>query len=310
MDKKMREILGIMPENLRTLLKQGLMGRWESLEEIRIRINRPLIVGTAEGNFAILKDGNISPAIGGAYIICEADIKRVFCNLCENSVYAHEEEIRQGYISIKGGHRAGFSGKAVVRGGRIETVKEINSINIRVARERIGCGNEYIKEILKDGKVKNTLVISPPGCGKTTLLRDLTRIISNSGIKVSVIDERGEIGACFCSVPQNDLGVQTDIIEDAPKKEGIPLMLRSMSPNVIVCDEIATEADAQSVKKCFGSGVSVIASAHSGKFEEIKCNPLIKGLIGGNGFEKIIVLKRNNASFSKRIVGEVIEVKL
>ncbi len=310
MDKKMIEILGIMPENLKILLKKGLSGLWGNLEEIRIRINKPLIVGTSEGNFAILKDGNISPAIGGAYIVNEGDIRRVFCNLCENSVYAHEEEIRQGYITIKGGHRAGFSGKAVVRGGKIETVRDISSINIRVSKERIGCGNEYINEILKNGKIKNTLVISPPGCGKTTLLRDLTRLISNSGIKVSVIDERGEIGACYLSVPQNDLGVQTDIIEDAPKKEAIPIMLRSMSPRVIVCDEIATDADAQSVKKCFGSGVSVIASAHSGSFEEIKCNPLIKGLLGGNGFEKIIVLKRNDESLSKRVVGEVFEVKL
>jgi stage III sporulation protein AA len=232
----------------------------------------------------------------------------VFCNLCENSVYAHEAEIRQGYITIKGGHRAGFSGKAVIREGKIETIKEINSVNIRVSRERIGCGSEYIEEITDKNKVLNTLVISSPGCGKTTLLRDLTRLISNSGKKVSVIDERGEIGAVYCSVPQNDLGIQTDIIEDAPKKYAIPLMLRSMSPQVMICDEIATEADVMSIRKCFGAGVSVIASAHAGSVDEVRQNPLLKSLLGNGGFRRIIILRRNNDSIVRRVTGEVIEV--
>lgn len=308
MEKRIREIMGIFPENLRVLLRKGLDGIWGNLEEIRLRVNRPLIIGTSGGNFAILKDGSLSPALGGAYIVSDSDIRQVFCNLCENSVYAYEEEIRQGYITVKGGHRAGFCGKAVVRDGRTETIRDINAVNIRVAKEWIGCGSGYIDEIMQNGRVINTLVVSPPGCGKTTLLRDLTRLISNSGMKVSVVDERGEIGACYCSVPQNDLGVQTDIIEDAPKKEAIPIMLRSMSPQVIICDEIATESDVKSIKKCFGSGVAVIASAHSGSVEEAKSNPLLKGLFGGNGFRKIIFLARNDESVSKRVVGEVIGV--
>ncbi|MBE7011564.1 MAG: stage III sporulation protein AA [Ruminococcaceae bacterium] len=309
MENRNREILGIMPENLRCLMKKALGELWGGLEEIRLRVNKPLIVGTAGGNFAILKDGNISPALGGAYIVSESDIKRVFCSICENSVYAHEAEIRQGYITVRGGHRVGFSGKAVIRDGKIDTLKEINGINIRIAKEKIGCGSEYLKDITYNGRIINTLVISSPGCGKTTLLRDLTRLISNSGIKVSVVDERGEIGACYGSVPQNDIGFQTDIIEDAPKKEAIPLMLRSMSPQLIICDEIASESDMLSIKKCFGSGVGVIASAHAGSVEEVKSNPLIRCLLGGNGFNKIILLKRNNESISKRISGEVFEVK-
>lgn len=308
MEKQIREILAVIPESMRNLLKKAMCELGGKTEEIRIRINKPLIVGTSGGNFCILKDGNISPALGGAYIVSESDIKRLFCNLCENSVYAHEAEIRQGYITIKGGHRAGFSGKAVLRDGKIETIKEINSINIRVAKERIGCGSEYLGSITGNGKIVNTLVISPPGCGKTTLLRDLTRLISNSGVRVSVVDERGEIGACYGAVPQNDLGVQTDIIEDAPKKYAIPLMLRSMSPQLIICDEIATESDVNSIKKCFGSGVSVIASAHAGSVEEIRRSPLLKPLLGGNGFKKIIILRRNDNSISRRVVGEVVEV--
>ncbi len=309
MEKRVKEIFAVLPDNLKCLLKEALTQSCGSLEEIRIRVNRPLIISTSLGSFAVLTDGSISPAIGGAYIITENDIKRIFCALCENSIYAHTEEIKQGYITIRGGHRAGFCGKTVVSCGNIETIKEINGINIRVASERIGTGGEYIDAVLKNGKVKNTLIVSPPGVGKTTLLRDLTRLISHSGIKVSVIDERGEIGALYRGVPQNDIGIQTDIIEDAPKNKAIPLMLRSMSPQLIVCDELSTEGDVEAVKKCFGMGVSVIASAHGGSLEEIKNNCHLKRILGKNGFNQVIVLRRNNKSHIKKVVGEIFEVE-
>ena len=308
MKKRIREILLVMPDNLRTILGKAFEQTTE-VEEIRLRTGRPLIIGASGGNFAVLSSGNISPAIGGAYIVNETDIKRIFSQICDNSVYAHTEEIKKGYITIKGGHRVGFSGKAVMSGDDVENIRDINSINLRIASQRLGMASEYINDILKNRQVKNTLVVSPPCCGKTTLLRDLTRQISNSGVKVSVIDERGEISAMHRGVPQNDIGVQTDVIEDAPKAKAIEIMLRSMSPNVIVCDEIATEEDIKALKRCFGAGVGVIASAHAGSFEEIKNRSLIKPILGENGFKKIIVLRRNDESISKRITGEIYEVQ-
>ncbi len=307
MKKRTREILSVMPDNLKFILGKAFEQLAE-IEEIRLRTGRPLIIGTAGGNFAVLSSGNISPAIGGAYIVNETDIKRIFSSICDNSVYAHTEEIKKGYITIRGGHRVGFSGKAVMSGNEVENIRDINSINIRIASQRLGMASEYISGILKNGQIVNTLVISPPCCGKTTLLRDLTRQISNSGIKVSVIDERGEIAAMYRGVPQNDVGVQTDVIEDAPKAKAIEIMLRSMSPQVILCDEIAAEEDVNALKKCFGAGVGVIASAHAGSYDEIKNRNLIKPVLGEDGFKQVIVLRRNNDSISKRVTGEVYEV--
>lgn len=309
MKKTSREILSVMPDNLKCLLSKAMAQLPGGIEEIRLRVNRPLIIGTAEGNFAVLSGGDISPAIGGAYIVTDGDIKRVFGAVCEYSVYAHAEEIRKGYITICGGHRAGFSGKAVVNNGEIENIRDINSLSIRVASERIGAGGEYINAVLENGRVINTLIVSPPGVGKTTLLRDLTRIISDSGLRVSVVDERGEIAAMYHGVPQNDIGMQTDVMEDAPKVQAIPIMLRSMSPQVIICDEIATEEDVNIIKKSFGAGVGVIASAHAGSFEEVKNRRLFCGILGQDGFSRVIVLSRKGDSARKKVTGEIYEVK-
>ncbi len=308
MEKPMKEILWVMPEHLKNLLTRAEK-HLSGLEEIRLRCGRPLIIKTCDGNFAVLENGAVSPAIGGAYIVSHSDIKRVFSAICENSIYAHSEEIKQGYITIKGGHRAGFSGTAVVSRGKIENIKDISSINIRIADQKIGCASEYMNKILFHNAVKNTLIVSPPGCGKTTLLRDIARQLSNSGIKVSIIDERGEIGAMYQGVPQNDIGVQTDIIEDAPKDKGIEIMLRCMSPQVIICDEIASEEDIKALFKCFGAGVGVIASTHASSFAEVRARRLLSPVMGKNGFNQVIVLKRNAGSLSQRVTGEIFEVE-
>ena len=310
MNTKYREILRNFPPDMREILEKAMAETGENLQEIRVRCGKPLILETSTGSFAVGTQGALSPAIGGAYVVNESEIRMIFQAVCENSVYAYMDEIRQGFITIKGGHRVGFTGRAVVESDKIENFRDISSLNIRVAHEVIGAANYIIGNILEpDGKICNTLLVSPPMVGKTTVLRDLARQLSDKGIKTAVADDRGEICALFRGVPQNDVGVQTDVIENAPKAEAVTMLLRTMSPELIVTDEIATAKDCDAIMQAFGTGVSVIASTHGSSAEEILKRENIKELLGGIGFKKIIVLTRDGFGLNTRILGNVTEVE-
>ncbi len=309
MNAKYTWILNYFPPNLRGILEKVIKSSGDSLQEIRIRCGKPLIVSTANGSFAVDSQGSLSPAVGGAHVISECDLRLIFQAVCENSVYAFMDEIRQGFITIKGGHRVGFTGRAVTDGEKIENFRDISSINIRIAHEVIGASNYIVGDILKpDGTVYNTLIVSPPMVGKTTVLRDLARQLSDSGIKTAVADDRGEIAALFKGIPQNDVGVQTDVIENAPKAEAVTMLLRTMSPQLIITDEIAAEKDCRAIMQAFGTGVSVIASAHGSTAREIMQRENIKPLLGGIGFNRIIVLTREGMGINTRILGKVTEL--
>lgn len=308
MNKRLAEILNYVPKHMRTMLSKTFEVTGESVLEIRIRNGLPLIVETLSGSFAVLPDGSVSPAVGGAYIIGDTDVRQIFQAVCENSVYAFVDDIRQGFITIKCGHRVGFAGRVVINNGKIENFREISSLNIRVSREIIGSANDIISKVLTPSGVKSTLLVSPPMGGKTTILRDLTRQISDSGIKTIIADDRGEIAAMYRGVPQNNVGVQTDVIENAPKAEAVVMMLRAMSPQVIVTDEISTREDAEAIKQCFGTGVAVIGSTHGGSVDEVLKRETIKGLLGGNGFRQIIFLHKDGVGLSTKILGKAVEV--
>ena len=305
MNLRINDVLSYMPDNLKKMLTKTVKLLGDNVQEIRLRIGRPLIVGSLNGNFAVLPNGNLSPAVGGAYVVTACDVKSVFQLICENSVYAHSEDIRQGFITIKGGHRVGFTGKAICNDKKIESMKDICSINIRIAKEVLGAANYIIDDIIEGEHIINTLLISPPLTGKTTVLRDITRQISNKGFKVAVTDDRGEIAAMYKGVPQNDIGIQTDVIENAPKNEAILMLLRTMSPQVIISDEISNEWDAEAVEQCFGTGVSVIGSAHATSIDEIKDRKFLKKLIGKGGFEKVILLSCEGEGLNTRITGKI-----
>ncbi len=307
LNKRLTEILNYMPDHLRKMLLRAFSETGDTALEIRIRNRLPLIVGTQKGSFAVLPDGRLSPAVGGAYIVENSDIQRIFRAICENSVYAFSEDIRQGFVTIRGGHRVGITGRASVYDGGIETFREISSLNIRIAREVIGAANDVVDKVLLPDRIKNTLIVAPPMGGKTTVLRDLTRQISDKGIKCGIVDERGEIASIFRGVPQNNVGVQTDVIENVPKSQGMVMLLRTMSPQLIVTDEIATKEDCDAILQCFGTGVAVVASTHGESAEEIINRNFLKPLLGNMGFQQIIVLSKEGRGLNTQILGHVTE---
>lgn len=277
------EILRILPTDISNEVREYLKS--EYLQEIRIKANKPLIINLSSKEIILKRIATVS------------DIKQTLVKISNYSLYAYEEELRQGYITIKGGHRVGIAGECVVDQGEIRTIRNISSINIRVCREVKGCSNEIMKYIVSNDKVYNTLIISPPKCGKTTILRDIARNISNgmpinnlTGKKVSIIDERSEIASCFNGIPQLDIGIRSDILDNCLKKDGMIMAIRSLSPEVLVCDEIGTKQDIESLNMAFNSGVNIIITIHGYNIEDIYKRRVLNGLLENSILDRIVVL--------------------
>ena len=250
----------------------------DSLEEIRIRKNKPVIFSYPDNEIITKK------------IFYKKDIIDLTERFTNSSLYAYYDDIANGFITVFGGHRIGFCGTAVYKGEKLESLNDISGLNIRIAKEIRGIGESVYSKIVLNNKIANTLIISPPGAGKTTLLRDLTRLISDNieNINVSLIDERNEISATYMGNSQNDVGLRTDVFCGYKKYDGIIRSLRSMAPDVIVADEIGSKEDIKAIKKCFYSGVSVIATAHANDLTDVSEN--LKELFGDNIFEYIVTL--------------------
>lgn len=261
------------------------------VDEIRLRTERPLSFVSGSNVCYIDRDGEYigTSDLKNAYVISKQELAGIYRAVCENSVYAYLDDIRKGFVTVRGGHRIGFAGRAICGdSGRIENFRDINSINIRIAREVKDCAKNIISRIYCGNRVKSTLIISPPSGGKTTVLRDITRSLSCSGIKVGVADDRGEISAMYHGVPQNDIGINTDVVENAEKSDGIEILQRTMSPSVIVTDEIVTAREVEAICKASGTGISIIASIHGYEFNEVLSKPVCEPLFKNNVFELLV----------------------
>ena len=291
--QRISEVLPYLPKRVRMMITELISAEWIEIEEIRIRADAPLTIGVWGESCFVTPVGGITNHESDAYKTTTEEVQTAFNAICENSVYAHLEELRSGFITIKGGHRVGVCGKAVCEGGKIKTFKEISSLNFRVAHQIIGIADGIIDSIIKDGEVLSTLIISPPQMGKTTLLRDIMRQVSNRGFKCGVADDRGELAAMYCGTPSNLVGAQTDVIDGAPKAEAIEMLLRTMSPKVIISDEIVSEKDVVALRKASGAGAAIIATAHGASIEEVMRRNVLLPIFKDKIFSQAIFLNRD-----------------
>ncbi len=280
-------IIKYIPKRLRKYLS---LVKLNQAEEIRLRRGRPLMIYFNDGGYFIDEHARLSKNETNAVIVEGTDINEAIELISESSLYAFEDCLRQGYITVCGGHRVGICGSAVLENGSISSQKNISSLNFRLSHEVTGVAEALIPHCIKDGHILNTLIISPPGCGKTTMLRDLIRLISQKGYRVSIADERNEISAVYNGYTGYDLGYSSDVLEGASKSEAMLILLRTMSPQVIATDEIGLEEDINAVTKAISSGVAVIATVHSKSFLTLKQ----AGISWINKFNCFVTLSHRN----------------
>ena len=293
------DIFRYFPRNICYELRKKInLDNYYTLEEIRIRINKPIILKF--NNSDIILD----------YLVSQEDILEILQYICDNSIYSYQNQICNGFITLKNGHRVGISGNIVIEDEKVKNINYIYSLNFRIAKQIIGAANGIVKYVInnKNDDIYNTLIISPPGCGKTTMLRDLIRQLSN-GIKeisfkgrtIGLVDERGEIAAMYKGIVQNELGIRTDVLSNIPKSLGMKMLIRSMAPNIICADEIGSIEDVEAIEYAVCCGVKGIFTAHGNEIEDLNLNTSLNSLLERNIIDKLIFLDRVNKGKIKYI---------
>lgn len=299
-DGLIETILAALPKPLRSLIQQLPKDDLNKLEEIRLRQGRPLVLGLERQDYFLNSQGELTADPLQGYVVSGDDIQRTTQLISNSSLYAIEEELKNGYITLPGGHRVGLTGKVLAEQGNVRTIKYLSGFNIRLSRPILGAADRVLKYLVTHGgDFYHTMLISPPRCGKTTMLRDIIRQLSNGipslgwpGVTVGVVDERSEIAGCYRGVPQHDVGVRTDVLDACPKAAGMMMLIRSMSPKIIATDEIGRMADIEMLEEVFNAGVKVLTTVHGTGVQELMRRPALQRLLQMGVIERFVILSR------------------
>ena len=277
-----------LPHRLKSLALSLPDKQKERVEELRLRVMHPLTVLTLEGELNAAPDGRAS-------LVTAEDLEQMLGAVTEYSRYACIETLRQGFLPVRGGFRVGLCGSAVVKDGEVTNLKQISSAVIRISREQKGIAQAVAPRLFRDGRFVSTLLLSPPGGGKTTLLRDLVRQLSQGeGVppqRITLIDEREEIAVMYRGQPQMDVGPRTDVLSGCPKALAIPMALRAMNPQIIAVDEITVREDLRAISQAAGCGVALLATIHAANVEELQAKPLYQELMAGRVFRQAVLIQ-------------------
>lgn len=281
---KLSYAMALLPDRLKAAVLSAGQGEREKITELRLRRGRSLSAVLYGREYFLTYDGRFMNSFEGAVEVTAEDISQVFTRAFRGSVHSFPREMAQGYITCEGGNRVGFCGTAVSdRVGEVTSVKDISSINIRIAREVIGCAEAIFDRAFSDG-LASLVIASPPCGGKTTVLRDLCRLLGERR-RVSIIDERGELASVYEGEPQNDVGVRSDIFNAYDKSAAVVTAVKVMSPDVLVCDEIGAKGDLEALEYALNSGVRLVCTCHAAVFDDLKKRPAVGRLMKQGYFD-------------------------
>lgn len=292
--KSWEQAAAVLPkQRLSSLCALGT-GRLDELEELRLRRGFAMTALFPEGEMET--DG---PPIG------EDDLRQVVENATQASAHTALDRVRQGFVTLRGGHRVGLCGSVVKKEGQIVTLRDISSLSIRVARPVPGQAAELLPRLMERGAFLSTLILAPPGAGKTTLLRDLVQSLSDGiagpPVRVGVADERGEIAALWQGEPQLCIGRHTDVMDGCSKAEGLSILIRGMNPQAVAVDEITDPADVQAITEAAGCGAALVATAHGTGREDLNRRPVYRALLENGIFRRLVVIERQGRKRTVRV---------
>jgi len=287
----------LLPGPLRRAMQQLPQREARQVEEIRLRVGRPPAV---TGPF-----GETIPESCRCAEVTPHDLEQVLEIATQASVHTALEQMRSGFISVRGGHRIGICGSAVLVNDRIKNLRCVSSLNIRVAHQVPGVSGEIRKQLLENGQLQSTLILSPPGGGKTTLLRDLIRAVSDGDgvppLRVGVADERGELAGVYEGRPQLDIGARTDILDGCPKGTGLLMLLRGMNPQVLAADEITAPEDCAALETAANCGVVLLATAHGESIDDLRKRAVYRRILEQGIFQRLVTIRRTGHGRSYQV---------